>query len=124
MELLWSCLIVGFGGAVGSICRYLLGLLPVKPQNGFPLITLGINVVGAFCIGLIMALASKNPNINPYILLLLKVGFCGGFTTFSTFSLEAVGLLQNGSYFIAILYMFLSIILCISAVVGAQMLIK
>lgn len=124
MEILLNCLIVGIGGAVGTICRYLLSLLPVKPQNGFPLITLIINVLGAFCIGMIVAFAGKSKNIDPYILLLLKVGFCGGFTTFSTFSLETTGLLQNGNYFIAISYIVLSVILCISAVIGAQALIK
>ena len=124
MEILFNCLVVGIGGAIGTVCRYLLSLLPLKPQNGFPLITLGINVLGAFYIGLIVALAGENENIDSYLLLLLKVGFCGGFTTFSTFSLESAYLLQNGSYITAISYIILSVILCVFAVMGAQVLIK
>lgn len=65
----------------------LLGKLPVKAA-GFPVITLGINVVGAFCIGLIVAAVGKHSGWDPRLVLFLKVGFCGGFTTFSTFSLE------------------------------------
>ena len=124
MEMLLNCMFVGIGGAIGSIFRYIIGLIPVKPQSGFPLTTLIINIIGAFCIGLIVALAGRNKNIDPTIILFLKVGFCGGFTTFSTFSLETTGLLQSGSYATAFLYMLLSFILCVSAVVCAQMLIK
>lgn len=124
MKVLINCLIIGIGGSVGTILRYLLSLLPIKPQNGFPFITLGINVIGAFLIGLIVALANRSENINPYVLLLLQVGFCGGFTTFSTFSLETVGLFQSGCYFIAVLYIMLSVILSIMSVVGAQVLVK
>lgn len=97
MEMLYNCLLVGIGGAVGSVTRYLVGLIPIKSQNSFPLTTLIINVIGAFC---------------------------GGFTTFSTFSLETVGLLQRGSYFSAGIYMVLSVILCICAILFAQAIVK
>ena len=80
-------LFVALGGAIGSVSRFLLGKLPVKAA-GFPVITLGINVVGAFCIGLIVAAVGKHSGWDPRLVLFLKVGFCGGFTTFSTFSLE------------------------------------
>ena len=79
---------------------------------------------GTFCIGLIVALAAKNEKPDPYLLLFLKVGICGGFTTFSAFSLETAGLLQTGSYFLAVLYMALSVILCVAAVIGTKMLVK
>lgn len=124
MEILLNCLVVGFGGALGSVSRYLLTLLPIGPQDGFPLITLGINITGAFCIGLIVASAGKISNFDPALLLFLKVGICGGFTTFSTFSLEAVCLLRSGQSFIAIAYMALSILLCMAAIVGAQAIVK
>ena len=55
--MLLNCVFVGLGGAAGSICRYLLGLLPLKPASGFPTITLCINIAGAFALGLIGALA-------------------------------------------------------------------
>lgn len=115
---------MGVGGAFGTMLRYLMSLIPLRPQNGFPVITLAINIIGAFCIGLIAALAGRNESYDPYLLLFLKVGICGGFTTFSTFSLESAGLLQNGNYFAAVSYMVLSVILCVCAVFGAQALVK
>ena len=124
MQLFRNCMIVGLGGAAGTVSRYLLSLIPYKPQSGFPLITLGINVAGAFLIGLIIAFAVKNQRVDSSLLLLLKVGFCGGFTTFSTFSLETTELFQNGKYFIALSYIALSVILSIAAVFGAQALVK
>lgn len=124
MEILYNCLFVGIGGAIGSVTRYLAGLIPIKPQNGFPLTTLMINVLGSFCIGIIVAIAGRTKGFDPKLLLLLKVGFCGGFTTFSTFSLETVGLLQKGNYFTAGIYMALSAILCILAILFAQMIVK
>ena len=124
MQMLRNCLIVGLGGAAGTVSRYLLGLLPLKPQSGFPLITLLINVAGAFLIGLIIAFAVKNQSVDSSLLLLLKIGFCGGFTTFSTFSLETAELFQNGKYFIALSYIILSVALSIAAVFGAEALVK
>ena len=94
--MLLNCLCVGIGGAIGSVRRYLLGLLPVRPAGGFPLITLGINVLGAFCIGLLMALAGRHTGWDPRLLLLLKVGVCGGFTTFSTLCSESCGFSRMG----------------------------
>ena len=93
--MLLNCVFVGLGGAAGSICRYLLGLLPLKPVSGFPAITLCINIAGAFALGLIGALAGKYAKLNPQMLLFLRVGVCGGFTTFSTFSVETVVLLSH-----------------------------
>ena len=84
-----NCVFVGLGGLVGSVLRYLVSLVPLRHASGFPLVTLGINVLGAFVLGLIMALAGRNAAIDPRTLLFLKVGVCGGFTTFSTFALEA-----------------------------------
>ena len=63
--MLLNCVFVGLGGAAGSICRYLLGLLPLKPVSGFPAITLCINIAGAFALGLIGALAGKYAKLNP-----------------------------------------------------------
>lgn len=122
--MLLNCLCVGIGGAIGSVCRYLLGLLPARPAGGFPLITLGINVLGAFCIGLLMALAGRHTGWDPRLLLLLKVGVCGGFTTFSTFYSESVQLLQNGRPGLAALYVVLSVLLGGAAVLAGQALVK
>lgn len=119
-----NCLLVGAGGMIGSVCRYLFGLLPIKAQSGFPINTLLINIIGAFCMGLAVAFFEKKGNLNPQLLLFLKIGICGGFTTFSTFSLEAVKLLQNGKFILALSYAVLSLTLCLAAVAGAMEIVK
>ncbi len=113
-----NCLTVALGGGLGAVCRYLFGLLPLKTNSGFPLATMIINLLGSFVIGLIVGFAQKNSNLNPKVIMFIKVGFCGGFTTFSTFSLESLGLFQSGSYLIAILYMTLSFVLCLAGTAG------
>ena len=113
-----NCVFVGLGGLVGSVLRYLFSLIPLEHESGFPLMTLGINVLGAFLLGLIMAYAGKSTALDPRALLFLKVGICGGFTTFSTFALEAHGLLSGGKPIVALVYMLLSVVLCVLAVYG------
>ena len=115
-----ECLFVGIGGFIGSVCRYLIGLIPLSPSNGFPVKTLVINVAGAFAIGLIAAAAAKNADLSPRIVLLLKTGICGGFTTFSTFALEISDLIRGGSWAAAAAYMLLSLILGVAAVFAAE----
>ena len=116
-----NCIFVGIGGFIGSICRYLIGLLPINPDNGFPIKTLIINVVGAFAISIIAGLATKNKSISPQLILMLKVGICGGFTTFSTFVYEATDLLNQGHIGVAISYVIASVVLGIFAVFLGQM---
>ena len=113
-----ECLFVGIGGFIGSVCRYLIGLIPLSQSNGFPVKTLVINVAGAFAIGLIAAAAAKNADISPRIVLLLKTGI--GFTTFSTFALEISDLIRGGSWAAAAAYMLLSLILGVAAVFAAE----
>lgn len=115
-----ECLFVGVGGFIGSVCRYLIGLIPVSPSNGFPVKTLAINIIGAFAIGLIAAAAAKNADMDSRLVLLLKTGVCGGFTTFSTFALEISDLMRGGSWGAAIAYMLLSLILGVAAVFAAE----
>lgn len=124
MSTLWNCFFVGIGGAAGTIARYLLGLLPVIPQSGFPLMTLMINTLGAFVIGLVAAFASREAGLDPHLHLLLKTGLCGGFTTFSTFSLESIQLFQSGKTITAMLYILLSILLGLCAILLAQALVQ
>lgn len=119
-----ECLFVGIGGFIGSVCRYLIGLIPLSPSNGFPVKTLVINVAGAFAIGLIAAAAAKNADMSPRIVLLLKTGICGGFTTFSTFALEISDLVRGGSWAAAAAYMLLSLILGVAAVFAAETLLS
>ena len=124
MSVILNCFFVGLGGFVGSVLRYLVSLAPIRHESGFPLVTLGINVLGAFLLGLIMAAAGRNSGIDPRTLLFLKVGVCGGFTTFSTFALEAHTLISGGKPAVALLYMLLSVVLCVLAVFGAAALAK
>ncbi|MGI6069802.1 MAG: fluoride efflux transporter CrcB [Blautia sp.] len=118
-----NCLFVGIGGFLGASFRYLLGLLPV-PKTDFPYITFGINILGAFAIGIISALAAKYGLNDSRLILLLKTGVCGGFTTFSTFSLESSQLLSSGKVFQAALYMICSVLFCLAAVWLGGTLIK
>lgn len=124
MTTILNCVFVGLGGLVGSVLRYLVSLLPLRHASGFPLVTLGINVLGAFVLGLIMALAGRNAAIDPRTLLFLKVGVCGGFTTFSTFALEAHSLIGSGKPMAALLYALLSVVLSVLAVFFAASLVK
>ena len=75
-------------------------------------------------IGLIAALAAKNSSMDPHLILFLKVGICGGFTTFSTFAFETTDLLQSGNTGTALLYAILSVVLGVLAVFAAQILVK
>lgn len=120
--MILNCLFVGLGGFVGSVLRYLVSLVPLEHESGFPLVTLGINVLGAFLLGLIMTTAGRSSGLDARTLLFLKVGVCGGFTTFSTFALEAHGLLSGGKPLVAMLYMILSVVLCVFAIYGASVL--
>ena len=113
-------LYVGIGGAIGAILRYLISLLPVR--SDFPVLTLITNILGALVIGMIVALAAKYHLPDP-VVLLLKTGLCGGFTTFSTFSLEAFNLMDSGKVGLGILYAALSLVLCLAAVCLGEMLI-
>lgn len=106
-----SFLFVAFGGAVGAMARYAISLIPVK--TGFPILTLITNIVGAILIGFIVGFTSNKDNISANTVLFWKTGVCGGFTTFSTFSLEAFNLLDNKQYTLGGLYIVLSVTCCI-----------
>lgn len=106
-------LFVGLGGAVGAMLRYAISLIPYN--GGFPLLTFVTNILGALLIGFIMGYASKR-NVNDSLMLFLKTGLCGGFTTFSTFSLEAYNLFVSGSKILAVCYAVLSAVCCIIGV--------
>ena len=102
---------VAVGGAVGAMGRYAISMIPVK--TGFPILTLITNILGAVLIGFIAGIAGSRSGMSQNSVLFWKAGVCGGFTTFSTFSLEAFSLLENKSYLAAGSYMFLSVILCV-----------
>lgn len=114
-----NILAVGAGGFIGSTLRYLIGFIPVKSTTGFPYKTFAINILGCSIIGLIAAMAGKK-NLDPRLILFLKVGICGGFTTFSSFALESTDLIHAGHPAIAALYCILSVSVGIIAVIAAQ----
>ena len=115
-----QCFWVALGGALGAVSRYLCGMLPLLQRGIFPLPTLLIHLAGAFLIGLIAQVAAQRGAQSSSAVLFLKVGLCGGFTTFSTFSLETVTLLSNGKSGLAAAYVALSVVLCLLGVVLGQ----
>ncbi len=111
-----NILIVGIGGFLGSVSRYLTGLAFIDITHPFPVATFLINVVGSFAIGIVYGVADRSGYLNQWWILFLATGFCGGFTTFSTFAHENLRLLQAGEYVLFGLYTGGSIILGILAV--------
>lgn len=107
-------LFVALGGAIGAMARYAISLIPVK--TGFPVLTLITNILGAILIGFIVGIASSHENISENAILFLKTGVCGGFTTFSTFSLEAYNLFEGKQYAMGGAYVVLSCLGCILGV--------
>ena len=106
---------VALGGACGAMARYAISFILVK--SDFPVLTLITNILGAILIGFIVGVASNNENVSDEAMLFLKTGVCGGFTTFSTFSLEAVGLFDDKRYVAGGAYVALSCICCLVGVV-------
>lgn len=111
---------VGLGGFVGAVCRYLIGLIPVHEITQFPIKTFLINIIGCIVIGIITVVATKNISLNPQLLLFLKVGVCGGFTTFSTFALESAELIRNGNGLVAFMYMLGSVIVGVGVIFAIE----
>ncbi|MBQ1381829.1 MAG: fluoride efflux transporter CrcB [Ruminococcus sp.] len=104
-------LFVALGGALGSVLRYTISLIPCKTD--FPFITLITNFIGALAIGFVIGIVNEK---SPNAFLFWKTGVCGGFTTFSTFSLEAFTLFEKKMFFLGGLYVLLSVGLCLAGV--------
>ena len=109
-----SFIFVALGGALGAVARYAISLIPVKTQ--FPVLTLVTNILGAILIGFIVGITDKKEDVSPNTVLFWKTGVCGGFTTFSTFSLEAYKLFENKAYVPGGVYVALSVCCCIFGV--------
>lgn len=117
--------ITGAGGFLGSGLRYLsqrliAHYLPVT----FPYGTFIVNIVGCFLIGIIFAMTDKTKLMSPDMRMFLAVGFCGGFTTFSSFTLDSFGLLRDGQYLYFSIYIFASVAIGILATIAGVWFIK
>lgn len=110
-----SFIFVAFGGAIGAMARYAISLIPVK--TGFPVLTLLTNILGAILIGFIAGLVSERDAMSPNTVLFWKTGVCGGFTTFSTFSLEAFTLFEKQQIVAGGAYIILSVLFCLIGIV-------
>lgn len=110
-------LIVGLGGFFGTMARYLVSRINVLENFlSLPLGTLTVNVSGSFLIGILTGLASKSELLSADMRLFLMAGFCGGFTTFSSFTNENLQLIQNGQFLSAAVYTIISLLLGFLAV--------
>ncbi len=116
-------LFVSSGAAVGGVLRYWMSDFVHKflPAT-FPFGTLIVNVLGCFILGVIMYGLNERAVISQELKLFLTVGFCGGFTTFSTFSLETVNLMKNSEYTFALVNIVGSVVICIAATFLAYLL--
>ena len=113
-----TCLLIMVGGAVGTLLRYLISALTSASPQQLPWSTIAINIAGSFIIGFFgtLTLSSGKFPVSENIRMLVMVGICGGFTTFSSFSLQTFDLMRNGYFVRATLNVVGSVVLCICAV--------
>jgi CrcB protein len=117
--------LVALGGGAGSVLRYLISLWSSRQlPAAFPWGTFIINITGCFIIGFLIGLVVRSGLLENELRLLLIVGFCGGYTTFSTFSAENLKLIETGNYTILSIYIVASVLLGVIAVWGGNALSK
>ncbi len=108
-------LYVALGGALGSVARYLLSVAVQSRAGSFPVATLAINISGSLLLGFLIRYTMETPSVGAEMRLMLTTGFCGGYTTFSTFSFETARLIEDGEYDRAVWYVLLSVIVSLAA---------
>jgi len=115
--MLWkNILLVALGGSLGSVARYLSHkYISSLSSHPFPTGTLLVNIIGCLLIGLLYGLSVKQNYLTPEFRLLLMTGFCGGFTTFSAFTLEGMNLLHQHRVFLFLLYFAASVFIGLAA---------
>lgn len=117
-------LFIFLGGGLGSLFRYLISKLIPFTKTGFPWPTLIANFIGCLLIGLLLGWALKTQSMRSDFYLFAAVGFCGGLTTFSTFSLENMAFLRSGDYLSFMLYTLLSLVGGLFFVVSGNLIFK
>ena len=120
--MLKNLLLIGLGGGIGSMVRYITWYLFRSPN--FPIPTLLVNIAGSLAIGIVIGLSIKHAGFSNNWKLFLATGICGGFTTFSAFSAEVLVLLRDGNLASALLYISLSVVVGVSAVFLAMWIVK
>jgi CrcB protein len=113
-------LIVGAGGFIGAALRYLMALAKLFEGSSLPVSTMLVNLAGAFAIGAVSALAGHFDGLDSRVVLFLTTGLCGGFTTFSTFSLETLDLISSGNLLLGAVYAAASTAGCVLAVFAGR----
>lgn len=115
--MIQSVLYVALGGALGSAARFVVSrLVQEHISTPFPLPTMAVNIVGCLLIGLVYGFAARHEGLGDGMKLFLTVGFCGGFTTFSTFCNEGLALMRGGNILLAALYASISLFIGLLAV--------
>ncbi len=122
--MLKQLLLVFIGGGTGSVLRYLIGKYLNSPSTGIPYGTFLANILGSLLIGIILGLAAKNNTLSQNQTLLLATGFCGGFTTFSTFAYENHVFLRSGDFTSFAFYTIASFVVGFLAVFAGMYLVK
>lgn len=111
-----NILAIFIGGGLGSLSRYGIAVLLRAYSVDFPLATLSVNIIGSLILGFTVALFWNKAPVHDTLKLAITVGFCGGLTTFSTFSWETFDLIKNGEFLLAVLYALISVLVCLLAI--------
>ncbi|MEP5764713.1 MAG: fluoride efflux transporter CrcB [Halieaceae bacterium] len=118
-------LFIALGGAGGALARHWMStLVHASTRSHFPWGTLSVNLIGSFCIGIAYVMIIERGMVHPDWRSVTMVGFLGAFTTFSTFSLEALALIENGQAGLGLAYVGLSVAVCLFAVWLAMTLMR
>ena len=119
-----SLLLVFLGGGIGSSLRYWIGKYLNGTETGIPYGTFAANIIGSLIIGIVLGFALKNNSLSNHVVTFIAVGFCGGFTTFSTFAYENHVFLKSGDFMSFALYTIGSFIIGFAAVFFGMWVVK
>lgn len=114
-EKMLKLLAIFTGGGIGAVLRFLVGFLCKNHNLTLPIATFFVNIIGSFIIGFVLAYSVLKTDFSPTTKLFLTVGFCGGLTTFSTFSVECLDYLASGKIIEFFIYTLLSVAVCVVA---------